>query len=285
MNSETIHIVPQIKYISQQFDAEKIHQYQLFAEISDNYFHFWVVEHTSKSLLALESFVLPVQLSFSSPTDNLSQIFSQHDFLKSLKWKSVKITIDNHSFTLLPVALFRKEYTNKYLQLAKGQFIGDDEEVRQRLHPSLEMLNIYSCERKLYNWLAETYPLVDLEYEHLSSELIEFALRSSKSQSAFIYVGSGAFTLVITLNGTLKFCNRFVYATPEDLAYYVLFVMSELGIEPDEIFLRLYGNIEKDAEEYKVLTQYLPKVKIGDTSTDMLFDNKIALHHYLGLSI
>jgi hypothetical protein len=61
--------------------------------------------------------------------------------------------------------------------------------------------------------------------------------------------------------------------------------MSELAIEPDEIFLRLYGNIEKEAEEFKILTQYLPKVKIGDTSTDMLFDNKIALHHYLGLSI
>jgi hypothetical protein len=61
----------------------------------------------------------------------------------------------------------------------------------------------------------------------------------------------------------LKFCNRFAYKTPQDLVYYVLFAMNELEIEPDEIILRVNGNITEQSEDFELLNQYLPNVKIS----------------------
>ena len=97
----------------------------------------------------------------------------------------------------------------------------------------------------------------------ITSQLIELAIFSSKAQTAFLHFGNHHFTMVITANGTLKFCNRFAYKTSQDLVYYVLFTINELEIEPDEIILRLYGNIKEQTEDFDSLSQYLTNVKIG----------------------
>jgi hypothetical protein len=43
----------------------------------------------------------------------------------------------------------------------------------------------------------------------------------------------------------------------------VLFAMNELNIEPDEIILRLNGNIIEQSEDFELLNQYLPNVKLS----------------------
>lgn len=283
MKTDTLHILPQTKFLSPYFDANNIADYQLNITLSENYFHCWVKNYSDSSLLALESYQLPVEAHCHSLTSNLEIIFVEHEFLKSLKWKNVEVAIDNQSFTLLPLALFRKEYTSKYLQLAKGNALEQDEEVRVKAHPDLEILNIYSAERTIFNWFEEVYPLLNIQYQHFTSQLIDFSIRSSKAQTAFLHFGNGAFTFVIVINGALKYCNRFQYKTPEDLVYFVLFVMSELEIEPDEVFIRLYGNIDLNSADYLLLNQYLPKVKIGDTTHEHLLENQIEEHRYIGL--
>ena len=285
MKTDTLHILPQVKFISPNFDIKKINQYQLGCELSETHFYFFVKDSLDKSLIALESYHFPVEPHCHSLIANLEMIFGQHDFLKSLKWKSISITIDNQSFTLLPIALYKKEYINKYLQLAKGQVLEADEEVRTNIHPDLALINIYSSNRQLFNWFEEAYPLLNLQYQHLSSQLIDFALTSSRAQTAFLHFGETAFTMVVSINGVLKFCNRFHYKTSEDLVYFVLFVMNELEIEPDEIFIRLYGNIDKESEEFILLNQYLPKVKIGDSLNENIEESLIEKHRYLWLLV
>jgi hypothetical protein len=242
-----------------------------------------VTKDISKEIIALEDYALPILRDNNSIVDNLKAIFSAHDFLKSLKWKSIQITIDNQHFTLVPTTLFRKEYSLQYLQLAKGKNIEENEEVASFEHEALEITNIYSTERELYNWLSETYPFIDCTYRPASSQLIDFAITSSKAQTAFLSFGNGYFLITITVNGTLKFCNRFYYKTAQDLVYYVLFVLNETQIEPDEILLRLYGNVKEQSEDFELLLQYLPNVMLGDAINEQLFLEVIPSYRYVGL--
>ncbi len=235
----------------------------LSCEISESSFFCKIIEPLDNEVIITEKYQFPNQKETISITDYLSSIYETHDFLKSLKWKSVEIIIDNQSFTLIPLDLFKKEYTNRYLQLAKGHQLTDDEEVHTYTHEDLEIVNVYSSDRNLYNWLSDTYPLVDMTFKHKTSQLIEFGVSTSKAQTSFLYFGNQHFTMVITANGTLKFCNRFAYKTSQDLVYYVLFVLNELEIEPDEIILRLSGNIIEQSEDFELLTQYLTNVKIN----------------------
>jgi hypothetical protein len=261
--TKSLHIEPSLKTESPRFDIEKLNQYKLLCEISETSFYCEVIDSADNQSIVSEKYDFPDAKESTPITQYLQTIYETHDFLKSLKWSSVEIVIDNQAFTLIPKDLFRKEYTIRYLQLAKGVLISDDEEVHTYTHEDLEIINVYSTDRELLNWLSEIYPLVDISYKHKASQLIEFGVLSSKAQTAFLHFGNHHFTMVITVSGTLKFCNRFVNKTSQDLVYYVLFAMNELEIEPDEIILRLYGNIKEQSEDFELLNQYLPNVKIG----------------------
>jgi hypothetical protein len=261
--TKSLHIEPSLKTESPRFDIEKLNQYKLSCEVSESSFYCEVTDLTDNEVITTENYQFPSSETDTSISQFLQAIYETHDFLKSLKWKLVEIVIDNQAFTLVPVDLFRKEYTIRYLQLAKGVLITDEEEVNTHTHEDLGIVNVYSTDRELYNWFSEVYPLVDITYKHKTSKLIDFAVFSSKAQTAFVHFGNQHFTMVITVNGTLKYCNRFLYKTSQDLVYYVLFAMNELEIEPDEIFLRLYGNIKEQTEDFDLLNQYLPNVKIG----------------------
>jgi Protein of unknown function (DUF3822) len=257
-----LHIQPVAKTESPRFDIEKLNQYTLSCEISESSFFCKIIEPLDNEVIVTEKYEFPSQKEAISVTDCLSSIYETHDFLKSLKWNSIEIIIDNQSFTLIPIELFNKEYTNRYLQLAKGQQLTDAEEVHTYTHEELGIVNVYSSDRDLYNWLSDTYPLVDMTFIHKTSQLIEIGVITSKAQTAFLHFGNQHFTMVVTVNGTLKFCNRFAYKTPQDLVYYVLFAMNELEIEPDEVIIRLNGNIIEQSEDFELLNQYLPNVKI-----------------------
>jgi Protein of unknown function (DUF3822) len=261
--TNTLHIQAASKTESERFDIEKLNQYTLSCEISDTSLQCQVLEPLDNEAIIMEKYNFPIQKEPLATSEYLKAIYATHDFLKSLKWKSVEIIIDNQSFTLVPTDLYKKEYTNRYLQLAKGKLINEGEEVHTHTHTDLGIVNVYSTDRDLYNWLSETYPLVEMSYKHKTSQLIDFGVFTSKAQTGFIHFGNHFFTLVITANGSLKFCNRFEYKTSQDLVYYVLFTMNELGIEPDEIILRLYGNIIEQSEDFDLLNQFLPNVKMS----------------------
>ncbi len=263
MQTSTLYIPPTDKFEIPGFDIEKLYQYQLSCEVSESSFSYLVIDMTDNQTVVSEKYDFPESKEKKSISFYLTQIYATHDFLKSLRWKAIEIIIDNQSFTLVPTDLFKKEYTTRYLQLAKGTHITDDEEVHTYTHEDLGIVNIYSTDRELYNWFSGTYPLVDLKYQHKTSQMIDLAIFTSKAQTAFIYFGNHHFTMVVTANGALKFCNRFDFKTAKDLVYYVLFTMNELEIEPDEIILRLYGNIKEQTEEFDLLNQYLTNVKIG----------------------
>ncbi len=235
----------------------------LSCEISDTSFFCKVIELPDNEVITTEKYDFSTQKESISTTDYLASIYETHDFLKSLKWKSIEIIIDNQSFTLIPLDLFKKEYTTRYLQLAKGNQITAEEEAHTYTHEGLGIVNVYSSNRELCNWLSDIYPLVEMNFKHKTSQLIDFGVFTSKAQTAFLHFGNQYFTMVITANGTLKFCNRFAYKTSQDLVYYVLFAMNELEIEPHEIILRLQGNIVESSEDFKLLKQYLPNVKIN----------------------
>ena len=262
MPTAILHIQPFAKTESPRFDIEKLNQYTLSCEISESSFFCKIIEPLDNEVIVTEKYEFPLQKETVSVTDCLSSIYETHDFLKSLKWKSIEIIIDNQSFTLIPLDLFNKEYTNRYLQLAKGQQLTDAEEVHTYTHEELGIVNVYSSDRDLYNWLSDTYPLVEMTFKHKTSQLIEIGVMTSKAQTAFLHFGNQHFTMVVTANGTLKFCNRFAYKTSQDLVYYVLFAMNELEIEPDEVIIRLNGNIIEQSEDFELLNQYLPNVKI-----------------------
>jgi Protein of unknown function (DUF3822) len=249
--------------ISPDFDQNNISEYHLSIEISDLLFRFNIKKPSENEILVQEEHDIIVQNNADYLIEELQKIYQSHDFLGSKRWKKIDITFDNQSFTLVPNKLFQKEYATRYLQLAKGYAIDSgEEEVIETVHKDLELVNIFSADKKLFDWLSEVYPFMNVYYWHSTSKLINYGIENSKAQTAFIHLEKETFIMVITMGGNLKFCNRFSYQTSQDLLYFIIFVLNEQNIKTDEIFLRISGKIQQDSEHYELISKYLPNVSI-----------------------
>ena len=59
------------------------------------------------------------------------------------------------------------------------------------------------------------------------------------------------------------FNNSFVFTTKEDLLYYILFSFEQLKLSANNISVELFGQINKDDENYKLLYDYIQNMTFG----------------------
>jgi len=75
---------------------------------------------------------------------------------------------------------------------------------------------------------------------------------------AFINLQPGHFDLVILHEQKVMFCNSFSYKTPDDVLYYIMFVLEQMQLSPDGIELSIAGELGRHAQVVERLSAYLP---------------------------
>lgn len=238
-------------------------QHHLLLEITPFTFRFCVMDIASQRCVWLEEYLLTNKTKEESLLHQLQQIFSQHETLQLSFWKSVSVTIQNQSFTLIPKTMFRRQYMPRYLQLARGAALKAEEEAHYQLHEASKAVNVFAVERALVDWLLDVYPFQEVQLLHQTSVLIDKALRDNQEKELSVWFEAGAFTAVLATHGRLMYCNRFTFQNTSDLVYYILFILQELGLEASEIIVRLYGDIEPESELFTELQKYLSYLRFG----------------------
>jgi hypothetical protein len=84
-------------------------------------------------------------------------------------------------FVQVPLPYFRKEFMQKYLQLAKGQLISNSEQILSQADESFGLVHVFSIETALLNWFSQTYPLVEIQYTPICQIVLEVAKAESRS--------------------------------------------------------------------------------------------------------
>lgn len=238
----------------------------LLVELTPQSFRLAVVEKDARQCMWLEEYQWAQAPNETKALEDLQAIVSGHAFLGKGFWQSVRATVMNQSFTLIPTPLFRREYAARYLYLARGSQISAQEEVHYYEHTQLGAVNVFSVERSVMDWLLDLYPFQEITLTHQTSALIENARRESVPH---LYIEKEAFTLVYAPNGQLKYCNRFQGKNVSDLVYFVLFALNEVGLDPSEARLLLYGQVEWDSELTLELGKYIPHLELGQTITTL----------------
>ncbi len=127
--------------------------------------------------------------------------------------------------------------------------------------------NVFALPEADWESLQEQFPLQSLSIYHSTSSLIQGAL-SAHQQFRLVKILSlnvevGFFTLIITENQRLIFCNRFAYTNAEELTYLVLFTLNQVSILPEEIKVILNGEVTPYSSVYEELKRFLPTVFFG----------------------
>ena len=204
------------------------------------------------------------------------EAFPKFETLEKLtaNFKSVTCAVAHDKFTLVPFALFDEE--KKESLLGFNHPVEAGEKIHSDVLRNLEAKNLFTISRDFESMIRKHFP--NAHFLHNSTSFIEGLLIQNKNNSGkkvFANFHSTYFEIVILEGRELLFSNAFKYKTPEDLAYYILFVYEQLHLNTEEIELILSGEIEKTAKEHSLLYNYIRHVKFAALPDSFKYSYKL----------
>ena len=225
--------------------------YDLVLQVSDKEMSYSLFERGRNKFIAIGIF-----------RDSIDRIMEENPWLKG-QFNSIRILIENNSATLIPSVFFDPREKEKYLSFTVDHDPSD--RICADYLISLDLFSIYSLASSLADKLNRYFPSGLIR--HVSTSLIGSIWGNYKNlireNRVFINIRKDNFDMVVFGDKQLSYFNSFFFQTPEDLAYYVIFVFEQLGLNPEEAETILLGKVEKTSPVYDLLYRYIRHIEMA----------------------
>ncbi len=226
-----------------------------------------VADVDRRKLLVLEDYDLPA--------GGLPALAETHDLLARRGWNEVRLAVTGRAFTLLPAPLFRPGDEATTLRLHHS--LKPTETVHHLTHPTLELVNVFAAENVITNWLTATHGPGGRLLHHTSALLAGLGRQREAGAPRRLYLNLSPDNLTLVVIGQqLEYCNVFAYTTAEDILYFTILVMQEIGLNPDEDQVTIWGELTHDSAVFDLLRTYLRHIRLGARPFDLQYSYRFA---------
>jgi hypothetical protein len=269
--AEELHTI--LNRSDESFDAAETQKYDLTFELGEKSFGFSILDTVKNRYLAIGYF-----------RDHLADV-AAHNPLLQLPYRSVKGIIGNSRFTLIPEALYQEEEKGKYFTFLHEREAGDAVYSDRLEH--LGIYSVYSIPGHSRREIDRVFPKVVTC--HISTVLIRnlwMNVKNMTGRKVFLNLRDGQFDVLVFDGRQLIYCNTFHYMTPEDIAYYLIFVFEQLNLNPEEVGLALLGSVDRYSPVYDLLFRYIRNIEFVGRNEGLGYSylfNEIPDHFYYSL--
>jgi len=242
---------PILNKVDESFDAKDSLKYDLTFEMGDKTFGYSILDVEKNKFIALGYF-----------RNHLADVVHSYSWLSG-QFHTVKGIIANSRFTLIPEALFLENEKESYFSFLHEREAGETVFSDRLGH--LGIYTVYSIPGHFGKEIERFFPKLTLC--HIFSVLIGniwMKVKNIAGRKVFLNLREGQFDLLVFEGKQLKYCNAFHFHTPEDIAYYVIFVFEQLNLNPEEISLALFGNVDKFSPVFDLLFRYIRNIEFLD---------------------
>ncbi len=285
MEATITHISPSFEIKDDRFDVSQIADSHLMIEVGHDRFRFAVYNTIHNAVMWLEDYHVFSLLTHNQLLSTVQRIYQSHQFLAANYWKTIRLTVNANHFTLIPEEYYQSDEVVKYLNFAAGKNLTEQEQIFEFRHAHYGIINVFSVEKNLVNWIKEMYPAKKITPVPVISTLIEGIVKDRTNRGLHLYFEENYVSLIYFQEDKLHFCNRFQYRTAPDMVYHVLFIMNELGLET-EMPVTFYGEITSFSEGYTLLSKTLKNIEFARNPTKIKFSQyfeQIPEHRYYTL--
>ncbi|MBF9254296.1 DUF3822 family protein [Pontibacter sp. 172403-2] len=288
MNTTSTYFRLSHKIQDEAFDLQQAPEYQLYLSLAQQSVRMAVIDAARNKFILLEDYELLTVLTPAQMAGQLRLLAAESPLLQLQSWQEIRVCISNQHFTLLPETLYDPAHQSDYLRL-HSNLNPEQEVVLSYRHPGLEAINIFSVDAAVYQALQGIFQEQPLHLVHLTSTLIRSILHQAERhapRSMYAFVESNYLTLLVAGPNGLEFCNIFRYHNPEDFIYYIVFVMQEQKLNPEQETITVWGDIMHDSQLFHILMRYVRHVKLGRRPTDVSYSYKfhdLFEHRYFDL--
>ena len=250
-------IAPTFSRIDGSFDGSNTNGYDLVIQGNERSYAYSVFDHVNNRFIALESYDISLPI-----------LVSKNQWLKNT-FRSAHFIVENNRSTLIPALLFEESEKETYFNFSQEAIEG--EKIRIDRIDRIGAVNIFGVSEILQEEISSLLPGVNVC--HISSFLIETLWMNFKNLVAekkiFVFVRQADLNMLVFDNKQLVYSNAFHVRAPEDVVYFVIFVMEQLNLNPEEIPVTLLGNINRDSPEFDLLFRYIRNLDFAPRNEDL----------------
>ncbi|WP_266205430.1 DUF3822 family protein [Pontibacter kalidii] len=276
MNTINTHYRLSHRIQDEAFSLEQAGQCNLYIALSQKAIRLAVANAERNKFVVLEDYELITVFSPVQVAEQLRLIGQENELLQEQNWNLVRVSVSNPHFTLVPETLYDPAYQQEYLKL-HSDFNPAQDKVLSYRHSGLEAMNIFAMDGALYQALKALYPERPTQVVHLTSTLIRSMLHQTPRtnlRSMYAFIERNYVTLLVIGPGGLEFCNIFHYVSPEDFIYYIIFIMQEQKMNPEQETITVWGDITHDSSLFHILQKYIRQIRLGKKPADTEYSYK-----------
>ena len=271
--------------IDDAFNKARSEEYKLSILLSQDGFSFAIFHPESNFYSGLASYEYKGSKSISGFCNKFRELAESNEYL-TLKYSNISVLYENTKATLIPTPLFNEKEKEQFSEFNFNK--KPEDVIRFDKLTNLEAYNIFVIPKEILETLNDLFPACKI-HNH-SSALIESTLVHCKNlpvkKRAFVNVRKNIIDIILTEGNKLLFQNSFSYLSNEDFIYYILFVLEQLKINPEEINLSLMGFIDKNSKLFEIVYKYIRNVtfeKLSDAFSYSYVIKEIPEHYFLNL--
>lgn len=285
------HILPAVNRIDALFRESDLENYYLSVQMGKTSFSYCILDSISNKYIGVGELRMPVtkgpgEQEIRLPFESfLAQVLTVLPVLKK-RFKSCKVIWEGNKSTLLPEQLFDEEEQQKILSFNVP--VDPGEKVIHDLLPGFHIANVYSVPVKALELLGRTFGVDHLS--HLTSVLIESIFQNYRVEmlrpKVFMNVRDTCFDLVVMDQFKLFYANTFEYHRHEDLVYFTIFALEQLGFSQDHAEVVLMGKIGRNTPLFDLVFRYLRRIEFARRNPGYGYGfvfNEIPQHAYFPL--
>jgi hypothetical protein len=253
-------VKPNISLIDKSFREDHTRSFHLTIQLSlDGFFVALFVPDT-------QTYIGTEVYRFHDMADEEQLIAALDKILMYRQWiaypfQSVTVMVDHTENTLVPAPLFDEKQ--------KGNYLSFSQQYKEYARIAFDRLkhtgacNVYYLSTILVEKIKGLW--ANASIVHLSSVLIESLGIQYKNKPTdnlvFVHIRNRTFDLVVLKKEKLNFYNNFRFSTKEDFAYFLLFSMEQLRLNPETIDLVFIGNIENSSQLFDISWRYVRTIR------------------------
>jgi len=281
METGASNILPKVNFSLSSLDNLLTEKHHLSVEIGLNNFSYCLFDTLTFTYTILKEFEFQAK-DIKESCEKITSIIASENLLQK-EFYSSSLAFNNLPSTLVPTPFYKEEKNREILAFNHEIY---EDILTDKMH-QIDAMNIYSVPTELLNLINKSFPNTQIKCN--SSILIDqLLLQNEKTEKTIVYasIAKDLLEVCVLCENKLEFHNSFTADTKEDLLYFLLFSMEQLGLSAEKTELVLLDDILKSDEQYNLLYQYVRNISFGKRPKNLNFTKElesIKSHQYFCL--
>ncbi len=246
----------------ERLDVDHIDHYHLSFFIGTSACEICIYDDRKKRVVLFESIPMDTDKTL---LENLKFIHHEHVLISAGFWKTVIVTLRNHSFAQVPNELYSGDYAYDYIKL-NAHTDPLKEKYVSTLDEKLGCTTVFAVPHELIRWIDGKYPKPDIVFRHESANFLKTlkGLVEKEEDQLFVNLTGSDMLLAGFKAGKLAIYNQFRLQNAQQAAKMILLSIKQFSELGQAMPITLWG-VRQAAKQYEpTLKKFFKHLKKGD---------------------